>query len=81
MVKTKHHEAIPMAGSFNKSIPSLKPSKTSFAALNHAQLSQLGQLNNLNPTAPPSGRLSSLMDINPTAASLYGQALPPYSKG
>jgi len=90
MVKTKHHEAIPMAGSFNKSIPSLKPSKSSFAALNHSQLNQLGQLNQVSQTtaaqaaaaqAAQNSRLSSLMDLNPAASSLYGQTLPPYTKG
>lgn len=89
MVKTKHHEAIPMAGSFNKSIPSLKPSKSSFAALNHSQLNQLGQLNQVSQTtaaqaaaaqAAQNSRLSSLMDL-PAASSLYGQTLPPYTKG
>ena len=82
MVKTKHHEAIPMAGSFNKSIPSLKPSKSSFAALNHSQLNQLGQLNNQATQAATAhtSRLSSLIDMN-QASSLYGQALPAYAKG
>lgn len=89
MVKTKHHEAIPMAGSFNKSIPSLKPSKSSFASLNHSQLNQLGQLNQVSQTtaaqaaaaqAAQNSRLSSLMDL-PAASSLYGQTLPPYTKG
>ena len=74
-----------MAGSFNKSIPSLKPSKSSFTALNHSQLNQLGQLNQATAAqaaqAAQNSRLSSLVDLNPAASSLYGQALPPYTKG
>ena len=77
-----------MAGSFNKSIPSLKPSKSSFTALNHSQLNQLGQLNQVNQAtaaqaaqAAQNSRLSSLIDLNPAASSLYGQAIPPYTKG
>lgn len=71
-----------MAGSFNKSIPSLKPSKSSFTALNHSQLNQLGQLNQATAAqAAQNSRLSSLVDLNPAASTLYGQALPPYTKG
>ena len=67
MVKTKHHEAIPMPGAFptNKTIPALKSNK-SFVGL-----SQLGP----GTGSIQSPRLPTLSDLNPTATvtSMYSQ--------
>ena len=68
MVKTKHHEAIPMPGQFptSKTIPSLKSNK-SFVGL--------GSINH----STQSPRLPSLSDLNPSQnqQTIYPQGFNP----
>ena len=77
MVKTKHHEAIPMPGTFpnSKTIPSLKSNKNFGGLGTMGSMGLSGSSSHLGQAQP--SRLPSLSDLNPTTAapSLYPSGL------